>query len=288
MTLSPEVIWQNIQELKPEGRMVLFSKLSEEMCSECGQLNGFIKHRDGEIVCTTCGLVQNDGEQSFVATYRQSVKTSPLSNLSFGKSLGDTLSRKGVFQVLAKTVPITDEDSLRHNRKKEDYSISKELFATLDGYLKSNIGLRARFIRIFNSSVDPPCIKKALVIGQQLCSEFGMVGEDAIEFRDYYGKLLRKVSSLAMFAKRKGETFQARRLAVTSFVLVWQLVEVQHGTREKLEYQEVFPSRPQYCRGLQIVKVDEYKIRQVDWQFVLFVHNLQMPTTVMKKNDGDL
>lgn len=210
-------------------------------------------------------------------TYDQGVNTSPVSHLSYGKSLGDTLNGKPLYKVLSKVTVSSNKP------------LPKHLSSELKAYLRANIGLRARMIRIFNSSCDPAPIQRALSHGQKLCEGFGMTGEHAIEFRDFYGRLLRKTCTFAMLMKKNGDTFEAKRLAVTTFVFVWQLLEMQYRMRTKLDYQQTFPSKEnRYRRGLQVVPMDKYKVRQNDWNFVSFIYGQSEPSRVIKKHNGEL
>jgi len=214
--------------------------------------------------------------------------TDPTCSLSYGRSLGDTLPAQETWKVLAKA----STPGLKFDRKTQklvrDPDLTKEMTDELKEYLKGHAGLRARFVRIFNSTCDPPYIKRAITIGMDLCREFGLEGKDpdTINFWNQYGKLLRKVCTLAFFMKKKGESFEARKLTVTTFVFMWQLVELQHGLRTRIKHQKTFPSRrSRYNRGVKCVRKNKYKILENDWEFVLFAFKLQNPSAVMRKKE---
>jgi len=287
---SPELLKRQIhrhfEELQAETRIELLSNLQEKVCSNCGEMEFVTDKETSEVCCTTCGLVQNNGEDMcFKPTFGQGKHSSPTSHLSFNHSLGDTLSRNDLFRVLAKTT----EPGLKFDDKTHQLVVDKDLTVEMredvKNYLRQNIGLRARFIRILNCSTDPPWVKKALGIGEELCREFGIVGEDAVIFRDYYGRLLKKVANLAVLMKNDGETFECRRLSRTTFVFAWQLMEMQHGLRKNLHYQQTFPSwGTRYRRGLKRVKLHRYRIRKEDWDFVWRAYRVQVPAVLLRKH----
>lgn len=262
-----------IRSLSPEARMSMLSQLEKRVCLNCGAMKFTNDRENGEVVCMNCGLVQNDGgEVKFAETYEQGVQCSPTSNLSYGHSLGDTLPKQETFRVLAKMAPLTNKD------------LDEETNEALKVFLKKNVGLRARFIRIFNSSVEPNCVKKALSLGTELCSQFGITGDDAFKFRDEYGKLLRKAAAIAMVMKRPFETFEARKLSVAAFVYMWQQLEMQYGMRKTIHYQQSFPSfNARFRRGLKNVKLNSYKVRKEAWDFVIFASKITLPATVLEK-----
>lgn len=274
MSVEEHIVFK-FQHLTPESRKCVLSSLIEKTCSNCGGMQFVHDPETGENVCVVCGLVQNNGDSNFVTSFDSSIHSSPTNQLGFGRSLGDTLPRQHMYRVLAKTVGGVD--------KGLDPNLSNEL----QTFLKNNVGLRARQIRIMSSSVDHPHIKKALIVGEQLCQEFGLVGDtdDVICFRNFYGKLLRKVCSLAITQKRYCETFEARRIAVTTFVYVWQTMEVQHKVRKRIKFQKTFPSwRSRYLRGVKVVWTDRYRIRKEDWKFVCQAVEITAPAiTRIKK-----
>lgn len=270
---------EKVSQLSSEARVQLLNFITETFCSECGSGNLVPDFETGEIICGNCGLVQKGiaKDPNSEVEFSISKNTSPTSYLAFGKSLGDTLPYWGICKVLAKMVTPNGED------------LTEDLSEELKAFLQKNIGLRARFIRIYNSSVDIPGIKKAIAIGESLCKEFGMIGEDAVKFREYLGKMLRRVCAVAIMQKRDGETFEARRLTITTFVLVWQLMELQNGLRKKVCYQATFPSISSKRRGLSCVPLHRYKIRKKDWDFVLRTVQLVAPTTVLRKpHNGEM
>lgn len=258
-----------IKALPRETRKLLLNLLDEEVCRECGSID--LVDSYNERVCSFCGLVQNDGDDRFVGTFRQTSHGDPVCELSYGRSLGDTLPRKNIFQVLAKTTIPNDKD------------LTPEMSEELKQYLRQNVGLRARFVRIYTSSCDPPFVKRALTFGERFCEEFGIVGDESIQFRDFYGKLLRKVCSLAVLMKQDGETFEAKRFALATFVFVWQLMEIENKIRKQTHYQKTFPSRRTRRRGLKRVTKGRYRIRRIDWEFVIRAHRIPFPTSIRKR-----
>ncbi|MDH5634447.1 MAG: TFIIB-type zinc ribbon-containing protein [Candidatus Bathyarchaeota archaeon] len=274
--------------LSSEARKQLLSKLKSGVCLNCGEMTFISDRNNGEVICTNCGLVQDGQQKSMIPDFSHSSMTDPTCSLSYGRSLGDTLPAQETWKVLAKA----STPGLKFDRKTQklvrDPDLTKEMTDELKEYLKGHAGLRARFVRIFNSTCDPPYIKRAITIGMDLCREFGLEGKDpdTINFWNQYGKLLRKVCTLAFFMKKKGESFEARKLTVTTFVFMWQLVELQHGLRTRIKHQKTFPSRrSRYNRGVKCVRKNKYKILENDWEFVLFAFKLQNPSAVMRKKE---
>ncbi len=105
-------------------------KIVRSTCLECG---GQVRKIDAELVCFDCGLATPILDAIHRLPFSSSYSHS--SNMAFGKSLGSKIGdgRRGLFQVLAKS--IGDREDL---------------------------GLRARQIRVIQTSNDPPQTKKLL------------------------------------------------------------------------------------------------------------------------------
>lgn len=231
-----------LKEMSPEQRSKYIQALKGSICPECGSIN--FRQIDGEVVCTGCGLVRSRLLQHF-STNDYSETSSPVTNLDFGKNLGNTLRTapqfRDVFKVLAKA-PAGIED----------------------------IGLRARHMRVMSSRNETPAIHRMLEVGSAICREFGMEGDYALLFADHLGKLLRNVGFSVYLLKTKGEAVRAKWLAVATFVYVWQLMERDRGLRKEIGYEEFFPGARVLFKNIEPKK---YKVDKQAWDFVIFEVN---------------
>jgi len=284
-------IMQILAEMSDTHRLKLLQSLDEKICPECGSLA--LREIDNECYCMNCATKRNNGENvkhltnyiaseetrhpknkstenakednveeafeeengSFTTDFKLGSQGKPPTNLAFGRGQGNTITRKDLYQVLAKGV-----------------GGSKD------------VGLRARQIRIFQSCSEHPTIRNMLENGSELCEEFGMIGRDAVFFADYLGRFLRKVGAAAILQKTNGQSIEARRLSITTFVYVWQLMERDRGLRPQITFEPIFPGRRRISEGTwqgMGIKPNRYKIRSKDWDFVLWSVMMQpeVPTT---------
>jgi hypothetical protein len=242
---SDDSVIKIFKEMTLEQREKCLEALKESTCPECGSIN--FRQIDGEVVCTGCGLVQSRLLQH-LGTNDYSETSSPVTNLAFGRGLGDTLGsshgrlgNKDFFRVLAKA-PAGRED----------------------------IGLRVRFMKVMSTQNEHPITHKLLEVGSKLSREFGK-GEDAFFFAHHFGTLLRRVGFSVYLLKTKGEAVRAKWLAVATFVYVWQLMERDRGLRKEIEYEEFFPGHNR--KALTSVEPTKYKVDRTAWDFVHFEVN---------------
>jgi hypothetical protein len=230
----------------PSGqRLACLEALRDLICSECGSIN--FREIEGETVCTGCGTVRSL-QHLENPTSEYNSQWNPVTNLAFGKNLGGTLGtrprfgRKGLKEVLAKA-PAGKED----------------------------IGLRVRFMNIMATQDEHPTIHRLLEWGSKLSHEFGMEGEDALLFADHFGKLLRRVGfSALLLLNPKTEALRTKKLAMATFVYVWQLMERDRGLRKEIEYETYFPGKRNLFRT---VEPNKYKVDKQDWDFVNYEVN---------------
>jgi len=113
-------------------------------CPDCGSYDFYVDRKNGEVVCKNCGLVVSfevdfDTRLPFDTTYALE------SSLAVGKSLGGTLSGKGLFKVLAKAPSGTKD-----------------------------LGLRARHIRVMTETSEHPQLARLLKDAYGLSKRFGV------------------------------------------------------------------------------------------------------------------
>jgi hypothetical protein len=137
----------------------------------------FVKTRDGELACKFCGEVK----QSFnmIPQLPMDVTYQPSSSICFGKALGNTLNYYGLLRVLAKGP---------------------------GG--RSDLGIRARQIKLITMQTEPPQLHKSLNIASAKLILLGFE-ENHVVSNDC-GNLLRKLFAFLMLSKMK---FQTQELA---------------------------------------------------------------------------
>lgn len=140
----------------------------EFVCPECLNARVYINPETGERVCTYCGRVMEenfdcDESLPFDVTYALT------SELACGRSLGGTLNGKALLKVLAKS-PAT-----------------KALAKTEQG---TDLGLRARLIRVMAETSEPPALAKALKHSYEVSKRFNMEGNKL--FNNDLGRNVRR------------------------------------------------------------------------------------------------
>jgi hypothetical protein len=175
----------------------------ETVCPECLDTRVYEDPETGERVCGSCGAVLDhvsfDMSLPFDTTYALT------SALAFDKSLGGTLNGKALMRVLAQS-PST-----------------KQLLKSCGN---ADLGIRARLIKVFVETDDPPVVKKAKVRAYGFSRMYGL--EADYVFNNDVGKLLHQAYYLAQSI---GEPSVLRNMAETCF---W-LCLIQHG-RKGLAY----------------------------------------------------
>jgi len=254
-TSAAEKVMRIFEELPDNYRLNLLHVLEQKVCPECGSLD--VRDVDDQIVCLHCAVEHNNGGplKHLTVDYSIGKQGNPVTNLAFGKNLGNTLRPNDMYRVLAKGVGGA-----------------------------TDLGLRARQIRIVTSSIDHPTIKSMITIGSELCEEFMLTGRDSTFFADQFGKFLRKVGTAAVLQKTGGESIEIRHLAITTFVYTWQLMEKDQNLRSQIVFETIFPGKRRLSEGTWQgtgIKPNQYVIRAKDWDFVLWAVMMQplAPTT---------
>jgi len=117
------------------------------LCPECLSSKIVEDPETGEVICRSCGYVIEklpnlDFRLPFGTTYALE------SPLAVGKSLGGTITRQGLYRILAKSAAGTED-----------------------------LGIRARHIRIMIETNDPPDLARILKIGNNLIKKFNLENE---------------------------------------------------------------------------------------------------------------
>jgi len=186
--LSPSTVRTYASKLRSEiNKTVDFKEFGE--CPECRSTSIQRMHdRSIEYVCGNCGLVLGK-EQEYGEGYERFVHQdgpAPVCNLSFGKSLGDTLPQKELYKVLGKAP---------------------------EG--KKDLPIRTRQIQTIIKYYEHPKVRKLLEYGSKISKEHGLLQDHV--FADTYGRKLRDLGAfLAASNKRVGSY---RRFSNTVFYL---------------------------------------------------------------------
>jgi hypothetical protein len=201
------VVPKAVRWLDGQLTMLLESKIGrltpdrlEMVCPECLNARVYEDPETGERVCGSCGAVLDyasfDESLPFDTTYALT------SELAFDKSLGGTLNGKALMRVLAQS-PST-----------------KQLLKSCGN---ADLGLRARLIKVFVESDDPPVVKRAKARAYGFSRMYGL--EADYVFNNDVGKLLHQAYYLAQSI---GEPSVLRNMADTCF---WMCL-IQHGRKE--------------------------------------------------------
>lgn len=170
-------------------------------CS-CGGSDFFVDYDHNEVVCKSCGMIvceaEFDTRLPFNTTYALE------SDLAVDKSLGGTLSRKGLIRVLAKS-----------NATKA----LEEKGENLD------LGLRARQIRVITKTIEHPQLASLLKRAYEVTKRFNM--EDDKLFNNDLGKNIRRTFWLM---KELGLEKSRRTVVETVF---W-LTLCQYGMKKQM------------------------------------------------------
>jgi len=157
---------------------------SPKVCSECHQHSLIEDTETGERVCRLCGLVVErpmkfDQNLPFDTTYALT------SELALNKSLGGTLSHRGLLRVLAKSRNGT-----------------------------ADLGIRARQIRVITETFEPPALARILRMAYELSRSFEL--EKDYIFNNCLGRNIRRSYWLV---KELGLNINAKVVAETVFWL---------------------------------------------------------------------
>ena len=174
----------------PKERMKLFNQIINATCPECGCTQFSLDKERGELTCTNCGLVKERGiESRFTVDFQQSRNCSPTAAISFGKSHGGTIDDNALFKVLA-------------------------------GQTTEDLGLRARFMRIFTNTLEHPVVKLMLTLGSKRVREARWQINDqekkSICFAEDFAKKLRYIGAFIAFGNFHP---RLRKIVDATFVL---------------------------------------------------------------------
>lgn len=195
-------------------------------CLECGNK---IEERDGELVCTRCGIVWGNGffENNKIPFEERNQRRgfeghwSPPNQLAFNKGMGTNqfISRGSFCRIIA---PVNKKD----------------------------LGVRAIQLRNLTSKVEHPWIVRLLYCGSQICKQFGLHTKDVdcIRFSDQYGKVLR---SLGAFMIMRGRHWnELKRTAQATFIVLYSEFAGEKKAREAWRQLGVDASFVRYARFL--------------------------------------
>ena len=174
-------------------------KSSYGLCPECLSSRIVEDPETGEVICRSCGYVIEklpnlDFRLPFGTTYALE------SPLAVGKSLGGTITRQGLYRILAKSAAGTED-----------------------------LGIRARHIRIMIETNDPPDLAKILRKGTSLIKEFNLENEKLLAHD--LGKNIRRAYWLA--------TQLAIRVSKKAIAETALYITIQKHKRKAIKYREI-------------------------------------------------
>jgi hypothetical protein len=185
ITYSAEEVLGFYAQLSPTLRLQMLRRLESTVCPECGSMN--FANAEGEKSCRDCGLVIDKNQRVTVASFAQEKQGNPSNSASFGKSNGDTLRENDIFKVLAAGyVP----DSYSFDAETKTGTIN---YAPGTKKFTEDLGLRARFIRIYVSTVEHPVVKQLLEISLRLLKEWNIDPKSTfgVSFGNYFATQIR-------------------------------------------------------------------------------------------------
>ena len=169
------------------------------LCPECLSAEIVEDPETGEVICKSCGYVIEklpslDFRLPFGTTYALE------SPLAVGKSLGGTITRQGLYKILAKSAAGTED-----------------------------LGIRARHIRIMIETNDPPDLARILKKGNNLIKEFNLENEKLLAHD--LGKNIRRAYWLT--------TQLAIRIPKKAIAETALYITIQKHKRKAIKYREI-------------------------------------------------
>jgi len=172
-------------------------------CS-CGSTEILFDRENGEVVCTKCGLVLSsveslDNRLPFDTTYALT------NHLAFGKSLGGTLPRKELYEVLARGPKGTED-----------------------------LPIRSTQIQVMSSAVDPPVVKTMLNYGSRIMTELGLNRDDDVchVLSDQYGRIIRTAAAFLQVSKMRVQPHMVARAALYHILIQLYPVKAEQAWRD--------------------------------------------------------
>ncbi len=145
-------------------------------CPECSEK---LTKKDGEIVCTECGLVVSEIE-AFSHIVPMGTVNVPGNDLGFGNAMGQSLQRKGMFSVIC----VQSKTVYKDVCPKCGYEI-----------VKDDAPVRAQQCSTITEKYEHPKMQSLLKFGRQRSFEWGFSKREHAVFSNYLGKMLRRVGA---------------------------------------------------------------------------------------------
>ena len=176
------------------------------VCPECLLLSLRKDRETGELVCTRCGLVTR---QTLNLSFRLPFSTTyALSHqLAFGKSLGDTISYRDTYKVLARV----------HGRNGE---------------------IPIRQITVMTQTFDPPLVKNMLRYASQILKNLGLDRDrpDTHTLADQIGRTVRKIAGFLAISKMSVQPYRLVRSAVFLVLHKYGLDDLAREVRRRYPF----------------------------------------------------
>ena len=171
---------------------------------QCGSEEVYFDRENGEVVCTKCGLVLSSVE-SFENRLPFDTTYALTNNLAFGKSLGGTLPRKQLYEVLARGPKGTKD-----------------------------LPIRSTQIQVMSSAVDPPVVKTMLNYGSKAMTEIGLNRDDDLchILSDQYGRIIRTVAAFLQISKTRVQPHLVARAALYHILIQLYPAKAEQARRD--------------------------------------------------------
>jgi len=196
-----KVVFSRIR--KDENVSKNVSKNKTRVC-QCGSEEVYFDRENGEVVCVKCGLVLSTVE-SFENRLPFDTTYALTNNLAFGKSLGGTLPRRELYEVLARGPNGTKD-----------------------------LPIRSTQIQVMSSAVDPPVVKTMLNYGSKAMTEIGLNRDDDMchVLSDQYGRIIRTVAAFLQISKARVQPHLVARAALYHILIQLYPAKAEQARRD--------------------------------------------------------
>jgi len=198
--------WRLRKRLRKLAQKSIQDFSDSAVCPECLLLSLRKDHETGELVCTRCGLVTR---QTFNLSFRLPFSTTyALSHqLAFGKSLGDTISYRDTYKILARV----------HGHNSE---------------------IPIRQITVMTQTFDPPLVKNMLRYASQMLKNLGLDRDrpDTHTLADHIGRTVRKIAGFLAISKMNVQPYRLVRSAVFLLLHKYGLDDLAREVRRRYPF----------------------------------------------------
>lgn len=182
----------------------------DKTCPECLEESVVVDEESGESVCRRCGLVVGEYLEQLSSDLPFDTTYALTNHLAFGKSLGGTLPRNKLHEVLAKA-PAGTKD----------------------------LPIRSTQIQVLSGAVEPPVVKAMLSYGSKMLKGLGLDRDEDVchVLSDEYGKRVRTVAGFLQVSRVEVQPHLVARAALYH-ILIQLYPEKAEDARWRFPFQE--------------------------------------------------